>query len=548
MSFPNRAGHFAVLSVVAVPAFLFSAQPRELHSRVREVTVFSDRAMVTRVARTSFDPGTHIVRFGALPASIDRNSIQLDGTGDAILEDVTFERQHLTHTPSRKERRIRDSLTLMNDSLAGLQAIVEHAGREKDFVLNIAKRLTHGAEKEAAPVLDPAKWAEMVSFYRGRLDDLDQQTRVAEKGQRHLRQEIDRLNRELRDISGEQRMYENQVLATITARKQTDMTLELSYVVGNARWRPAYDIRVNSETRTLELVYKGKISQNTSEEWENVKVVLSTARPEAGDGPPELSPWYLSVRTPAVQSRKPRALSAPRAMMKMADKATGMESEAAAPMALATSNVQSRATSAVFVPQSTTTISNDNTESTVAIASLSLPVTLAYSALPKLSPNAFLKATSTNSSEYPLLPGRTSVFLDGSFVTDGEMELIAPSERFEAFLGADEGVRVEHKLVKRYESKEGVLTRKQKVMYEYEITFENRKSKPIALNFQDQIPVSTNSEIEVELLSPDLERNSVTKDEMNYLKWKVELEPGQKKTIPLVFAVSFPRDMEIDGL
>lgn len=540
----------ASLGIFLLPR-VSAAVPMEISTRITAVTVYTDRAEIQREGKVTLGSGATEVVFPSLPASIDQSSIQVSGTGNAVLENIHFERKHLIHSPSRKEKSIRDSLLVLNDSSSVLDAIILHAGHEKEFVLSIAKRLTHGAEKEAAPVLDPEKWSQMVAFYRGRLDSLDRQVRDAQKYKRSLRQDIDRLQRELNEIVSARGNFQNQVTATVRAARSGQVILRLSYIVSNARWRPGYDIRVDSENQKLVVEYKGRISQNTSESWENVKVILSTAQPSAGDGPPELSPWYLSFRAPVVADQRPRALGRAKAAapsMEMAELRSEFASAESDELTVATSTAENRVSSVVFVPKAKTTVANDNSETSVIISSLTLPATFSYTAIPKFVPRAYLKATTVNASDFPLLAGETNVYLDGSFVTDGHLEYVAPSEEFQTLLGADDGVAVEHKLIKRYEKKEGVLAKKREIIYEYKVTIENKKTKQISLAMADQIPIPTNAEIAVNLISPKKDQDKVKISDQNYLEWELQLTPGQKKEIPLTFSVVFPIGKELQGL
>lgn len=52
-------------------------------------------------------------------------------------------------------------------------------------------------------------------------------------------------------------------------------------MVHHASWEPAYDVRVDSASQSLSLVYYGAVRQSTGEDWANCRVSLSTAKPGA---------------------------------------------------------------------------------------------------------------------------------------------------------------------------------------------------------------------------------------------------------------------------
>ena len=88
-----------------------------------------------------------------------------------------------------------------------------------------------------------------------------------------------------------------------------DLTINLSYLVQYAQWTPEYVLRFNKSDQTIDLSYKALVGQTTGEDWKDVPVTLSTARPHLGAAPPKLTPSYIrtrpiSPRIPAAGSRK----------------------------------------------------------------------------------------------------------------------------------------------------------------------------------------------------------------------------------------------------
>ena len=72
---------------------------------------------------------------------------------------------------------------------------------------------------------------------------------------------------------------------------------ELHIAVRNATWLAGYDVRVDmqSEDKPITLIYKGTITQDTGEDWNDVPLTLETATPTFGVNVPILTPWTLSV-------------------------------------------------------------------------------------------------------------------------------------------------------------------------------------------------------------------------------------------------------------
>jgi uncharacterized protein (TIGR02231 family) len=227
-----------------------------------------------------------------------------------------------------------------------------------------------------------------------------------------------------------------------------------------------------------------------------------------------------------------------------------MMAQAAAPMVeneLKETEIQEENTSFTFLLPRKVDILSDGEPHKVSISKTSAEAKFSWFTIPKLISNAFLKATMKNPFAFPLLSGPVSVFLDQKLVgtasvnspvlADGELELS---------LGIDEGIKIERKLVKKYTDYAGLINKETTVNFEYAIEITNGKSKEITLDLNDQFPISRNEKIRVELKSP--KGDEAVLNEEGKISWKITLAPGAKKSIPVKFSVSYPKEMNVSGL
>jgi len=84
-----------------------------------------------------------------------------------------------------------------------------------------------------------------------------------------------------------------QVVVTVSADYATTGYLELNYMVFDAGWSPAYDLRADDITSPVKLTYKANVFQNTGVNWDNVNLKLSTINPNRSNVKPTLAPWYV---------------------------------------------------------------------------------------------------------------------------------------------------------------------------------------------------------------------------------------------------------------
>jgi uncharacterized protein (TIGR02231 family) len=154
----------------------------------------------------------------------------------------------------------------------------------------------------------------------------------------------------------------------------------------------------------------------------------------------------------------------------------------------------------------------------------------------------YFKTQLHNTSDFPYMPGDMNIFLENNFIGSGGIEMVSPGERFEIFLGADEGIKVTRRLETR-KVEAGTL---QKAHYVYAIKVENFKSKAVKLSVIDQLPVSRDSDVEV---IPDVDLTTpTTRTSEGRLTWELEIEPGKSREIRLGYRVYYPANKPVHGL
>ena len=111
------------------------------------------------------------------------------------------------------------------------------------------------------------------------------------------------------------------------------------------------------------------------------------------------------------------------------------------------------------------------------ISRFDLDAAVDHLAVPVLAPEAYLRATVTNTSPLLLLAGPARIFHDGQFAGETALQTVAAGEEFELQLGVDEQIRIERKLHRRATSK-AVLGGARTVDIAYETTIENHRQRP----------------------------------------------------------------------
>jgi uncharacterized protein (TIGR02231 family) len=525
-------------------------------SAISKVLVYADRAIVYRTLAADLPAGERRIVFDNLPEKTEPNSLQVRGSGRAVLQDTIFRTKYFAEFP---DERIQALLAAKDEKDAQVQLRgdrIKQAVSEKGVLEKIISKVTAQVEGQTSE-LSPDKWILMIDFYRGRLAALDGEIRAAEKENRALGLDLDKINQELGQLQAGRQKKKNQAVVILSLSEASRVTLTLSYIVYGPSWQPIYDLRVNSETKSLELAYNATVVQNSGEDWSNVELALSTARPEIGGAQPSLSPWYLSLfeNRPAPRSAAPaKSAPAPAAANQMFSEAAAdmpaPESMAEADIAATNAAVVKGAAAVMFTISGRASIASDNTSHRVSILTKSFATVFRYSSAPRLSAYAYLKAKVTNETDFPFLPGTTKIFLDGNFIANSSMGNVAPAEEFWTFLGIDEGVKVEYRLLKMYKDEQGVFAQKTRYVYQYETRITNNKKIDAEIVLWDQLPVSTDQKIVVRLIDPKYVKDteSLKRSKQDFLEWMLTLKPQEARTIGLSYSVEYPAGANVSGL
>jgi hypothetical protein len=257
-----------------------------VESKIEEVTVYENGAQVTRTAKTTIAAGkTTLVLRGVSP-QLDRQSIQANG--DFTILSVVHQASFLSDPKKAEDRsRLEAQKESLDEKITLNKALITVCQHEEAM-------LTKNQEINGrTTVLKVADLKESIDFHRNRLTELATKQLELNKANRQLEQEIKKLNAQLTLLSPTQETTTSEIIVTVqsqNAQPQPDLTV--SYFVPNAGWTPTYDLRVKDVAHSLEMGYKATIYQYSGEDWNNVKLILSTANPRKNNEAPELRTWY----------------------------------------------------------------------------------------------------------------------------------------------------------------------------------------------------------------------------------------------------------------
>ena len=559
-----------ILSLLCFAATLGAAEIPTPDAKPREVTVYADRAEVVRIFQGDLAAGDQSLLFDNLPANVDFSSIRVEGTGAFTLIDIRPETVQVKEVANEAIRALQAKIQAQELVQKELSLAEGRVAFRRSALEKVLGRLTSVGKESANPEMDPLKWAAYLDFQAEQQVALDKEATDLAKRIKASRQQVDTYNREIAALNGNQSRSRNLARVNLDVKTAGPAVVRLSYVVQGPSWKPVYDLRADTKAKSLEITYHAELRQSTGEDWQGVSLKLSTAEPSVGGREPEMSPWFLA-KAEAIALDELRKDSG--GLNRRGSNATGRiagekqnfaaatenqfnefstKSGAAvlADATVSTASVVTGGTAATYVIERTTDIKSDNKMAKVTVTRLLLPSTFRHSCVPKLSSYVYLKTHATNKSDFTLLPGRTSIFLDGAFVANSSMDLVPAGQKFWTFLGVDQSVSVERKELARREESSGLFGKKTlRTVFDQVFKVKNGKATEIDLVIWDQLPMGDHEDIKVVLEEPKYEKDSESfkMNESKYVEWRHAVKAGEKLDVPYRFAIERPADMQVLG-
>ncbi len=537
---------YLALVVLCMGKLMAEDVRKPIKSDIKEVTVFLSGAQVTRTGNISLGAGTTEIVFEDLSQSIVSSSIQASGKGDFTILSVVHQLNYLKNQVKSKEQiLLEDSLDKCNQQLEfqkGLQTVYT-----QEVNMIIANQSLGGANT-GVKVQDIKDAAE---FFRARLSEIKMKQIEISAQIRKINEKMININNQLQALNARMNIPSSEVVVTVSAKSALQAAVSINYMVSSAGWTPTYDLRAIDINNPISLNYKANVYQSSGEDWDNVKLTLSTGNPTQSGSKPVLRPWLLSFYTPYTyrndynpyNEQRPQAAraEAKEEVSKSAGYIDGVKVKDAVSSAIYTNVVESQ-TSVEFEISIPYTIASDNKHHAVEIQTYALPAKYEYYAAPKLDREAFLLAKVTGWEQYNLLSGEVNLFYEGTYVGKSYLETRTAKDTLDISLGRDKNIAITRIKLKEFSSSAFIGLNK-KELVAWEINVRNKKKQEINIVIEDQFPISTEKDIEVERLEMS---GGKYNEETGIVNWNLTIKPGESvKNLIMKYSVKYPKNKEV---
>lgn len=531
----KKTGIILTLLTLSI-GFIGQSKDLNVSSSIEKVTLFTQGAQIHHKASKQINFGRQTLIFGDLPQNVNANSIQMGGKGSLTILSVTYRINHLSDPASSpKIKALEDSIQFLSESLNRLNNQIWIYNEEKDLLLkNKTIQVSSGGESTDELI-------KRANFFRKRMDDIFTSLTSIQNDQKKTNNQIQSIRRQISELrnGGPQK---GEIVVEVEAKNSAKYDFEFSYTINNAGWYPIYDIRANSVSEPLKLTFNAKVYQRSGQDWNNIELTLSTSAPLSNINKPNFTPWrlkFLGKIEPVSYSRSNRKESFSSDKMESntvvsEDVMRSMQ----APMITAVNNQ----TSTTYEINTKYDVPSDGQHHSVSIAEYEIPATYTYYVAPKSSKQAFLLARATDWYKYNFIPGQANVFFENTFVGNTVINMNSGTDTLDISLGVDRGLIVRRERIEDF-CKTRSLGNNKKESIGIGITLINNRKLEAEVEIVDQIPISSNNQITVELLESD---KAQFEEKTGKLLWKKTLKPGKSEVLKFTYSVEYPKDQRLN--
>lgn len=280
--------NFVLFLFLALPFLSFSNKPKT-PSSIKEVVVYLNGAQITRTASCQLIEGSNEVVFSGLSHKIDESSIQVSGLGPVSILSIAYGINYLEKSESNPKIKEWDSqVQQLEHEISKLKNNI--AGLEEEEKVITSNRIVNGDSQ----VLDLERMKQIGQYYRERITKIKNEIFDINLNIKKIQRQIDELHQQLAEANNGSDSPQGEITITFDAPISTNLNITMNYMVKDAGWVPNYDIKSIGINAPLSLAYKGNVYQNTGQDWQNVKISLSTGNPVYNISKPMVDTKYLN--------------------------------------------------------------------------------------------------------------------------------------------------------------------------------------------------------------------------------------------------------------
>lgn len=538
-----------ITSIIAIFTLVISMHAKEINKdvTVTQATVYLKGAKVTATTQFNLPKGKNYVRLENLPRDMNPNTISINLPKTVSLMSVTPELQtRKPHNANVEELRLQEELKKNNRLIQLVNVQIQMLNKEKN-----KKTKKHdkkiGRKLKKTKTKNIAQLDKLTEHYDKKLQATENALTLLNAQQIELLEKNKAIQEQINQGKPtNSKMLGYDVVLELENTSEQNIELAISYLVENAGWVPNYDIRAKTDQKAVEIIYKGKIYQNTGQEWNNIKLSVSSYKPNYNTQRPILNPLYATeyIHKPmhsgyVTLSNGNLYQSVPMTVSENLYRPNDLDKHLAEP---ATWNaVTDSPLSVIYELSKNHTIESKMNPQHVFLDTKEVSADYVYHAVPSISSEVHLLAKVKNWNELNLMGGEAFLFLGDNFVGKSVINSKYTQDELPIALGTDERIVVRRtRMGDKHENKKNELQDTES--HAYEITYKNNMSFNVVLEILDQLPLSLSQKIQI--VDAEYEDAEISKS-TGALIWKRELAAGKSGKLIFSYKVIYNKGVHV---
>lgn len=526
------------------------------NGKIDQVKVFLQQAQIEKTVSFPLKQGNNEIILSGNSQYMQTQSLQFTSINDFIITDFTPFIQYVQPTQPSEEKLsnekklklkiLRDSLEILSNQNSDSYTLTSILSREKQ-VLDNMKIISQPQSIDSIP-----KIKDGLSYYRDKMVEiskmLQKENAIVSKRSIRIKEINNQINIILQGAENNfQPRNEYYIRLNIYSEKNIPMSkLSYTYNVGGVYWQPFYDVKFTKPSDPASFVLKAQLTQQTGEDWNDVKLIFSTEQPNNGRVLGNLYPYYLQpqqqhARTYRKQSNNVESLTA---------KVSGVSEDAAeyaVPMANATKYSEMTVSQLTMLGKEYEvgmkhTIISDGKEKIIALETKSTKADYKHYTIPKIEKAAYISALMPQWEDLELMDASGKIYLENNYINDTYISSSNTEDTLNLSIGQDKRVAVDRKVAKTKPEKTGLLSNTIETIVTITLSIKNNNQTPIDINVVDQIPLSNQENIKI--TAGDLSKAQYD-EKTGKLTWDFSLKALEQKIITFNYTVRQPKGVNI---
>jgi len=513
-------------------------------SVLRSAMVYRSGAELVHTATARLEQGNNQLIIGDISNSIDPSSIRVKCSSNVTILSVTVSTDYLKQQPAGPViKKLQDSILGIEKQLAQTAVLTK---TDNELLDVLASNKSIGSTTTGVSVAELAK---MMDYYRQKSTELRTELSGYADRTAQLKDRQHRLDLQIAEEEKKNSKTGGALVLQLMSPVAGPCDLTISYLTTAAHWDPSYDLKAGGSGEQLKILYKARLVQTSGIDWRQVKLSLSTALPAQGGNAPVLKTWFLRFLDPYgrgyLNSNAKSNTVAGRPAMQLRESGSIAQEELKKVDDRELSDyvsVNEQQMDAVFDIDIPYDVAGNGKEQSVELKEYQLPCAYQYYAAPGVDRDAYLLGQVVGWEKLNLLPGEASIMVEGTYIGKSFIDPGSLQDTLNLTLGRDKRIVVKKEKVTDFSSVKFLGSNKKQV-FTYEITVRNNKKDKVSMLLKDQYPISSDKDIEEELLDSG---GAVVNKDTGILTWKLELAPGESRKFRVSYSIKYPKDKYVN--